>query len=137
MNYSCNSQTGIVKNSLIDMPLSTEAFEKFVVTQIPSLNLQSTNSVKCQLTIDQMNLISDSNWSIWTKKNSTTQQRVLGQILLHYRQKKYDGMENFNLGKCINLKSFPNYKNKCNLQIIPKKIILTDIYYNLLHKLTA
>ena len=92
-NYNSNSKMGIMDRAFIDMPLGLNKFKFLFLNMLPSLEQNCKLPMKCELTINELDLVLGSNWSIYRKTNSTTQQRILGKISLNYRCKTITGLD--------------------------------------------
>ena len=92
--WNCNNKTGYSKYSVIDVPFSKNAYNKWFKMRIKSLSNKSEDKVSADLSIGELNKVFGENWHILRNPNSTTQQRVLGMVSMLYRPKKMDVLIN-------------------------------------------
>ena len=85
---SCrNGSKGFVKYITVDVPLSRKTFNKYFGMYLPAGHNDDKSGCKILLTVNQMSVIFGSNWHIFAKKNTTTHQRIIGDVTIHHRPK--------------------------------------------------
>ena len=84
---SCrNGSKGFVKTMTVDMPVSSTTFDKYFGIYCKEMSKKHSGYKIC-LTIEEMSSILGLNWHIVAQKNTTTHQRVIGDVSIHYRPK--------------------------------------------------
>ena len=85
---SCrNGSKGFVKYITVDVPLSCKTFNKYFGMYLTPAHNYARSGCKLLMTVNQMSNIFGSNWHIFAQKNTTTHQRIIGDVTIHHRQK--------------------------------------------------
>ena len=85
---SCkNGARGFSKFVTVDMPLSLNTFQKFFAHYLDVAPNVQISPCKLVLTVQQMSMIFGPNWHIFPRKDTTTHQRIIGDVSIHYRPK--------------------------------------------------
>ena len=86
---SCkNGFKGYIKFLTVDVPFSFEAFTKYFGIHFQNhQRLSEKFGCKVSLPVQELNSILGRNWHIGARKCTTTQQRIIGDISIHYRPK--------------------------------------------------
>ena len=74
-----------IKKIVVDLPLSQSIFQ----SSFP-VDYTGEESFKENVHVDQLNTVFGQNWHVYHFPNSSTRNRVIGLVLLHFRKKKFD-----------------------------------------------
>ena len=86
---SRNGRFGHVKSTTVDIPFSKKSFQTYFTAKIPKLKLKMNNA-KSRITVEETRLVLGADCTIFKHKQSSTQQRLIGPIKVHYRPKLFD-----------------------------------------------
>ena len=71
----------------MDIPFSYECFSDHFV-QLTNEKIETKcHSVKVSLTVQELSQVLGDDWNIVIQKNTSTHQRIIGDITLHHRTK--------------------------------------------------
>ena len=83
LNSGRNVKTGCIKYITKDIPFSYDCFSDNFV-QLSNQKIQTKcHSVKLSLTVQELSQVLGDNWNIVVQKNTSTRQRIIGDITLH------------------------------------------------------
>ena len=94
-NSAVNGKCGATKNCIIDLPLSRQNFLLHFVRKVTDLKL-TMNCCRRKITVENFEQIFGHESHIFKQRNSTTQQRIIGIVNLHFRPKMVDIYKNDN-----------------------------------------
>ena len=82
---SCqNGRRGFTQFMIVDVPVNERTFEKYFGIYVDIGKIFEKSGCKISLTIQQLSNIFGKNWHIFVRKNTTTHQRVIGDVSIHY-----------------------------------------------------
>ena len=86
-NTALNQRTGYLKYITLDMPFSCDAFNHIFKRFLNAQPTQTSKGSKLKLTITDLREILGAQCHILVQKNTTTRQRLIGDVTIHHRAK--------------------------------------------------
>ena len=71
------------------MAFSKQAFNEFFVQKMPQYFSGTSEKIHLELSVNDLESVFGKDWYVLTNPSSTTQQRILGMVLVHFRQKTF------------------------------------------------
>ena len=85
--WNSNHKTGYQKYAVIDIPFSEKGFDIFFVRKFSHQIQERKNGIFLNLDPTDLQELFGKDWYIIQNKHSTTQQRILGMVSMHFRCK--------------------------------------------------
>ena len=95
-NTCKNGFRGYIKFMTVDVPFSSEAFRKYFGPYFDNNEIAEKKGFKIALPVAELDPILGSSWHIGARKSTTTQQRIIGDVSIHYRAKYSPVFDNAN-----------------------------------------
>ena len=87
LNSARNGRTGYLKYLTIDLPFSSDCFNYFFKKYTIHDKRKMSDSCKVVLSINELREVFGNDCHISVEKNTTTRQRLIGDVTLHHRPK--------------------------------------------------
>ena len=87
LNSARNGRTGYVKYITVDIPFSKQSFRNMFQAFDHVTSRGKNESSKLVVSIQDLSHIFGPDWNVVVHKNTTTRQRLIGDVTLHHRPK--------------------------------------------------
>ena len=87
LNSARNGRIGYVKYITVDIPFSRDNFDNTFEEFKDLISKGKNESSKLVLSIHQLTKVFGREWNIVVHKNTTTRQRIIGDVTVHHRPK--------------------------------------------------
>ena len=87
LNSARNGRIGYVKYITVDIPFSKQSFRNIFDKFDHLMSRGKHDSSKLVVSIQDLTSIFGHHWNIVVHKNTTTRQRIIGDVTLHHRPK--------------------------------------------------
>ena len=94
LNSARNARTGYLKYLTIDLPFSRDSFNYFFQQYSTHKKNNQSDSCKVVLSINELRQTLGNDCLISVQKHTTTRQRLIGDVTLHHRPKRFTPYDN-------------------------------------------